>query len=279
MADPKDAAYLREKARQLRLTALTMIYESQSGHPGGAFSAADIIAALYYHELRLNPAQPNDPGRDRFILSKGHVCPILYAALGDLGYFDKKYLHMLRREDSILQGHPSMTKCPGIDISTGSLGQGLSVGVGMAIAAKRDKKDYRVFVMVGDGECNEGEIWEALMTAYKYRLNNLIVIFDSNRLQIQGFCDEVMPMIDILAKAEAFGCECFEIDGHNMDEILDVLDAIRGSKDDRPKFIKANTVKGKGVDYMENKAEWHGAAPNREQYESAVRQLGGVLPA
>lgn len=277
MAESEKIAYLQEKAKQLRLSALEMIYEAQSGHPGGAFSAADIVAALYYDEMRIDPENPRDPDRDRFVLSKGHVCPIQYAALGDLGYFDKKYLHMLRKEDSILQGHPSMVKTPGIDISTGSLGQGLSVAVGMAIAGKKDHKDYRVFVMIGDGESNEGEIWEAMMTAYKYRLNNLVVFFDSNRLQIQGFCDDVMPMIDIVAKAKAFGFETFEIDGHDMGQILDVLDEIRESKDDRPKFVKANTIKGKGVDYMENSAGWHGKAPNKEQYESAVAQLKGEV--
>ncbi|MBR1457023.1 MAG: transketolase [Oscillospiraceae bacterium] len=268
-------AYLQGKARDLRLCALEMIYEAQSGHPGGAFSAADIIAALYYDELHLNPQDARDPDRDRFILSKGHVCPVLYAALGDLGFFDRAYLHTLRKEGSILQGHPSMSKCPGIDISTGSLGQGLSCAVGMALAGKRDKKAYRVFAMVGDGECNEGQIWEALMTAYKYRLSNLVVIFDGNGLQIQGPCDEVMPMIDIVAKAKAFGCETFEIDGHDMGQILDVLDAVRNSESDLPKFIKANTIKGKGVDYMENSLDWHGAAPNKEQYEDAVAQLKG----
>lgn len=271
----KKITYLQEKARDLRLCALEMIYEAQSGHPGGAFSAADIIAALYYDELHLNPQDARDPDRDRFILSKGHVCPILYAALGDLGFFDKAYLHTLRKEGSILQGHPSMSKCPGIDISTGSLGQGLSCAVGMALAGKRDKKSYRVFAMVGDGECNEGQIWEAMMTAYKYRLSNLVVIFDSNGLQIQGPCDEVMPMIDIVAKAKAFGFETYEIDGHDMGQILDVLEAIRNSDSDLPKFIKANTVKGKGVDYMENSLDWHGAAPNKEQYEDAVAQLKG----
>lgn len=277
MADEKLCAILREKARDLRLSALEMIYEAQSGHPGGSLSAADIVAALYYHEMTVFPDRPNDPDRDRFILSKGHVCPIQYAALGDLGYFEKEVLHTLRQEGSMLQGHPSMTKCPGIDISTGSLGQGLSCGVGMALAAKKDNRAYRVFVMVGDGECNEGEIWEAFMTAYKYSLDNLVVIFDGNGLQIQGTCDEVMPMIDINAKLRAFGFECYEIDGHDMAQILDTFDAINKSTLKQPKFINAVTIKGKGVDYMENQVDWHGAAPNKEQYESAVAQLKGAL--
>lgn len=266
-------SFLTEKARELRINALQMIYEAQSGHPGGAFSSADIITALYYDEMNIRPEQPNWLDRDRFILSKGHACPAQYAVLGDLGYFDKEYFHKLRKENSILQGHPSMTKCPGIDISTGSLGQGLSCGVGMAIAGKRDEKDYRVFVIVGDGECNEGQIWEAFMCAYKYRLDNLIVFFDNNGLQIDGTCDEVMPMIDMTAKLKTFGFECFDIDGHNMEEILDTLEKCRNSKNGQPKFINAKTVKGKGVDFMENQLDWHGKAPNDEEFKNAMAQL------
>lgn len=264
---------LEGRAKQLRKIALTMIYEAQSGHPGGAFSAADIVAALYFSEMRINPKDPKWPDRDRFVLSKGHVCPIQYAALGTLGYFPEEALHTLRKENSILQGHPDMKKCPGIDISTGSLGQGASAAVGMALAGKRDGRDYRVFVIMGDGEMDEGIVWEAMMTANKYKLDNYVMILDNNGLQLDGPCDKVMPGLDMSKKAADFGFETFDIDGHDMGDILDVFEAIRDRKNGKPKFINARTVKGKGVDFMENKAEWHGNAPNAEQYADAMAQL------
>ena len=266
-------AMLRERARELRKTALTMIYEAQSGHPGGAFSAADIVAALYFSEMRVDPQNPHWPDRDRFVLSKGHVCPIQYSALGTLGYFPEAALHTLRQEGSILQGHPDMKKCPGIDISTGSLGQACSSAVGMAISAKRDGRDYRVFAMAGDGEMDEGIIWEAMMTANKYRLDNFVLILDNNGLQLDGPCDVIMPPLDMSAKAAAFGFDTYDIDGHDFTQILDAFDKIRQAKNGKPKFINAKTIKGKGVDYMENKLEWHGMAPNAEQYAEAMRQL------
>lgn len=268
---------LKQIAIELRKTAITMIYEAQSGHPGGALSAADIVTALYFKEMNIDPQNPKWEDRDRFVLSKGHVCPILYAALGKLGYFAKEYLHKLRQEGSILQGHPDMKKCPGIDISTGSLGQGLSCAVGMAIAGKRDQKDYRVFAMLGDGECDEGQIWEAVMTGYKYKLDNLIVFVDNNGLQLDGTCDEVMPNIDLGKRFEAFGYEVFYIDGHNMEEIVATLDKIRASHNNLPKAVIANTVKGKGVSFMENQLGWHGVAPNDEQYKQAMEELEGGL--
>ncbi len=268
---------LKQIAIELRKTAITMIYEAQSGHPGGALSAADIVTALYFKEMNIDPQNPKWEDRDRFVLSKGHVCPILYAALGKLGYFPKEYLHKLRQEGSILQGHPDMKKCPGIDISTGSLGQGLSCAVGMAIAGKRDQKDYRVFAMLGDGECDEGQIWEAVMTGYKYKLDNLIVFVDNNRLQLDGTCDEVMPNIDLGKRFEAFGYEVFYIDGHNMEEIVATLDKIRASHNNLPKAVIADTVKGKGVSFMENQLGWHGVAPNDEQYKQAMEELEGGL--
>ncbi len=264
---------LKEHAKELRKTALTMIYEAQSGHPGGAFSSAEITAALYYGEMRIDPKNPHWPDRDRFILSKGHACPIQYAALGLLGYFDEKYLHQLRKEGSILQGHPDMKKCPGIDISTGSLGQGLSCGVGMALAAKRDNKDYRVFVVVGDGELDEGEIWEAIMAAYAWKLDNLIIFADNNGLQLDGTTDQVIPHLDLCKKLEAFGYETYDIDGNDMQQVVDTLNSINASKSGRPKFVNARTVKGKGVSYMENSLDWHGMAPNKEQYEQAMQEL------
>lgn len=264
---------LKEKAKLLRKTAVTMIYEAQSGHPGGSLSIADIVAALYFSEMRVDPKNSQWADRDRFVLSKGHVCPIQYSALGLLGFFPKEVLHTLRKEGSMLQGHPSMVKCPGIDISTGSLGQGASCAVGMALAGKRDKKDYRVFTVLGDGEMNEGIVWEAMMTANKYKLDNYIMILDNNGLQLDGTTDQVMPGLDMSKKAEVFGFEVYEIDGHDMAQILDTLDKIRAAKNGKPKFINAHTVKGKGVDYMENSLDWHGKAPNREQYESAMAQL------
>ena len=266
-------AMLKERAKQLRKTAVTMIYEAQSGHPGGSLSAADMVAALYFSEMHIDPQNPNWADRDRFVLSKGHVCPILYSALGILGYFPESVLHTLRQEGSMLQGHPSMVKCPGIDISTGSLGQGLSGAVGMALAGKRDGKDYRVFTMVGDGEIDEGIVWEAMMCANKYKLDNYIMLFDNNGLQLDGTTDQIMPGLDMSKKAADFGFDVYEIDGHDMEQILDTFDKIRAAKNGKPKFINAHTVKGKGVDYMENSLDWHGKAPNKEQYESAMEQL------
>lgn len=268
---------LKQIAIELRKSAITMIYEAQSGHPGGSLSAADIITALYFKEMNIDPANPKWEDRDRFVLSKGHVCPILYAALGKLGYFPKEYLHKLRQEGSILQGHPDMKKCPGIDISTGSLGQGLSCAVGMAIAGKRDNRDYRVFAMVGDGECDEGQIWEAVMAGYKYKLDNLIVFVDNNKLQLDGTCDEIMPNIDLGKRFEAFGYEVFYIDGHNMEEIVATLDKIRASNNNLPKAIIADTIKGRGVSFMENQLGWHGVAPNDEEYKQAMEELDGGL--
>ncbi len=266
-------AMLKERAKQLRKTAVTMIYEAQSGHPGGSLSAADMVAALYFSEMHIDPQNPNWADRDRFVLSKGHVCPILYSALGILGYFPESVLHTLRQEGSMLQGHPSMVKCPGIDISTGSLGQGAACAVGMALAGKRDGKDYRVFTMVGDGEINEGIVWEAMMCANKYKLDNYIMLFDNNGLQLDGTTDQIMPGLDMSKKAADFGFDVYEIDGHDMAQILDAFDKIRAAKNGKPKFINAHTVKGKGVDYMENSLDWHGKAPNKEQYESAMEQL------
>lgn len=266
-------AYLKEQAKKLRKTALTMIYEAQSGHPGGAFSAAEIVAALYFDEMNIQPKDPKWQDRDRFVLSKGHACPIQYSALGLLGYFPEKELHTLRQEGSILQGHPDMKRCPGIDISTGSLGQGVSCAVGMAIAAKMDHKDYRVFAVVGDGECDEGQIWEAIMCTYRYHLDNFVLILDNNGLQLDGTCEEIMPHLDMTKKLVCFGYDCYEVDGHDIGQLLDTFDQIRGAKDGRPKFINAHTVKGKGVSYMENQLGWHGQAPSKEEYELAMAEL------
>lgn len=265
---------LKMKAKELRKIILTMIYEANSGHPGGALSMADIVAALYFSEMNVDPKNPKWADRDRFILSKGHACPVQYGALAMRGYFDMDVIHTLRKEGSILQGHPDMKKCPGIDISTGSLGQGLSCGVGMALAAKRDHKDYRVFVAVGDGEAQEGQIWEAAQAAAKYNLDNLVVIVDDNGLQCDGACDCIMPTLDLGQKFAAFGLEVLRIDGHDMRQIVNVFGKIRAaSTNGRPKCIVAMTHKGKGVSYMEDIAEWHGMAPDADQYAIAMAEV------
>lgn len=268
---------LKNTATQLRMRVVDMVYKAQSGHPGGSLSAADFVTALYFKEMNVDPENPQWEDRDRFVLSKGHVCPIQYAALATRGYFGLELLDTLREEGSILQGHPDMKKCPGIDISTGSLGQGLACGAGMAIAAKRDGKSCRVFTVVGDGECQEGEIWEAAQVANKYQLDNLVVFVDFNNLQIDGTCDEVMPNLDLGKKFEAFGFEVYEIDGNSMEEILETLDKIRDAKNGKPKCIYARTIKGKGVSYMENVCGWHGIAPNEEERAFAIKELEAQL--
>ena len=267
------AEALKAQAIEMRKTALTMIYKAQSGHPGGSMSAADIVTALYFREMHLRPEEPDWPDRDRFVLSKGHVCPILYAALGLQGFFDRKYFDQLRKKGSILQGHPSMNKCPGIDISTGSLGQGISTATGMALGAKRDGKDFRVFTLVGDGECDEGQVWEAAETAAKYHLDNLIVFVDNNGLQNDGACADIMPTQDLRKKFEAFGFEAIRINGHRMEEILAALDMMRPRENGMPKAIVCDTVKGKGISFMENVAVWHGQAPDGDQFRQAMEEL------
>ena len=263
---------LGEKAKRLRSEIIKMIYTAQSGHPGGSLSAADIITVLYFHQMRINPENPLWEDRDRFVLSKGHAAPALYAALAELGYFPKENLSSLRQIGSILQGHPDMRKTPGIDMSTGSLGNGLSIGIGMALSARLSKKDYDVYVLIGDGECDEGGIWEAAMAAAKYRFDNLIAICDFNRVQLDGSIDEIMPLDSLPEKWKAFNWNVIEIDGHSVLEILDSLDEARRAKNP-PSIIIAHTVKGKGVSYMENKYEWHGKAPSPEEYEIALREL------
>ena len=265
---------LKNIATDMRMKVVDMICKAQSGHPGGSLSAAEFVTACYFKYMNVDPKNPNWADRDRFVLSKGHVCPIQYAALGKLGYFPIETLDTLRKEGSPLQGHPSMVKCPGIDISTGSLGQGLACAVGMALAGKMDKKDYNVYVAVGDGEAQEGEIWEAANTAHKYELDNLIVFVDYNNLQIDGTCDEVMPNGDLGKKFEAFGWENIVVeDGNDMEQICAAIDKALASKNGKPKCLYAKTVKGKGVSYMENVCSWHGVAPNDKEYEQAMTEL------
>lgn len=273
MADQEKVIKLKAQAKIVREEIIKMIYAAQSGHPGGSLSATDIMTALYFSELNIRPQEPKWADRDRFVLSKGHCCPVLYTCLALRGYFDKAELATLRKEGSILQGHPDMKRCPGIDISTGSLGQGFSVAVGMAIAAKRDHKDFRVFSLLGDGEIAESQVWEATEAAVKYQLDNLIFFVDNNGLQNDNTCDFVMPTGDIAKKFAAFGCDSYNIDGHDLNQILDILDKVRTEKNGKPKCIVAKTVKGKGVSFMENVVVWHGKAPNTEQYQQAMKDL------
>lgn len=268
----QDIAGLEEKARAIRADIIRMTNKAAAGHPGGSLSAADIVAALYFHVMRLDPENPGWPERDRFILSKGHACPVWYAALAERGYFDVSHLDTLRKHHSILQGHPDMKKTPGIDYTSGSLGQGLSVGVGMALAAKAKKQDYRVYVMLGDGELQEGQVWEAAMSAAHYRLDNVVAIVDYNGLQVDGFSKDIMSVHPVTDKWRAFGWSVLEIDGHNMREILGAFDA--ASKIGSPVCIVANTVKGKGVSFMENVCVWHGLAPSDEEASLALKEIG-----
>ena len=274
--EQKELRVLKNTATELRMRIIDMIWKAQSGHPGGSLSVADFVTACYFRYMNLRPEEPRWPDRDRFVLSKGHVCPAQYAALAMKGFFPLEVLDTLRKEGSPLQGHPSMNKCPGIDISTGSLGQGLACGVGMALAAKLDSKDYRVFCAVGDGECNEGEIWEACGTAHKYKLDNLVVFVDWNNLQLDGTCEEIMPPISLAKKFEAFGFEVYECDGNDMAALCEVMDSALASKNGLPKAIIGKTVKGKGVSYMENVCSWHGTAPNDAQYRQAMDELNAL---
>lgn len=274
--DRNKIVYLKNKATELRIRSIDMIYKAQSGHPGGSLSVADFVAACYFGFMNVRPDDPRWADRDRFVLSKGHVCPAQYSALAMKGYFPMEVLDTLRKEGSMLQGHPSMNKCPGIDISTGSLGQGLACAVGMALAAKLDGKEYNVYCAVGDGECNEGEIWEACGTAYKYKLDNLIVFVDWNNLQLDGTCEEIMPPIDLAKKFEAFGFETYSVDGNNMEQMAGTLENVLAARNGLPKCIIGKTIKGRGVSYMENVCGWHGTAPNTQQYEQAMKELKGI---
>lgn len=259
-------------ANDIRMGVIEQVYNAGSGHPGGSLSCSDILAVLYFNQMNIDPKQPDSPARDRFVLSKGHCSPALYAALALKGYFDKEELKNFRKVESNLQGHPDMNKVPGVDMTTGSLGQGLSATVGMAIGSKMDSAGCRVYCLVGDGEIEEGQIWEAAMSASKNKLDNLCVIVDYNGLQIDGSVEEVAGLVDIKQKFESFGFYALEIDGHDIEEIIHAFDTARQHKG-MPTAIIAKTVKGKGVSFMEGKAEWHGKAPNQEQYEQAINEL------
>lgn len=261
-------------ARRVRRHIVRMIGEAGSGHPGGSLSCADILVALYFGALRIDPRRPEWSERDRFVLSKGHACPALYAVLAERGFFPLDDLWTLRRLGSPLQGHPDMRKTPGVEASTGSLGQGLSVGLGMALAARLDRADWRVYVLLGDGEIQEGQVWEAAMAAAHYRADNLTAIVDWNGLQIDGPNDQVMSIRPLAEKWRAFGWEVREIDGHDFAQILAGLAWAREVKG-RPAILLARTVKGKGVSFMEGQVDWHGKAPSREEMERALAELGG----
>ncbi len=267
-----DYAKYKEIAKELRLLSLEGVHAANSGHPGGSLSICDIMAMLFFGHMRISPENEKDPNRDRFVLSKGHASPAYYAALALKGYFPKEDIKTFRKSGSHLQGHPSLIKTPGVDMSTGSLGQGLSAANGMAMAAKYDKADYRVYCICGDGEIQEGQIWEAAMTAAHYKLDNLTMFLDYNGLQIDGAVKEVMDVSCPSEKFAAFGWNVIKIDGHNLEEIDNAIEQAKSFKG-KPTAIIATTVKGKGVSFMENNPSWHGVAPNDEQYAQAVAEI------
>ncbi len=259
-------------ANDIRIGIIEQVYNANSGHPGGSLSCADILAVLYFNQMNIDSENPNAKGRDRFVLSKGHCAPALYATLARKGYFDKELLKGFRKVESNLQGHPDMKKVPGVDMSTGSLGQGLSAAVGMAIGSKMEHEGYRVYCLLGDGELEEGQVWEAAMSANKNKLDNLCAIVDYNTLQIDGNIEEVAGLIDIKEKFESFGFNVIEVNGHDIEALIHAFNSAKHQKD-MPSVIIAHTIKGKGVSFMEGKAEWHGKAPNQEQYEEAINEL------
>lgn len=259
-------------AANIRKMALEAIHSANSGHPGGSLSAADILAYLYMEEMNVNPQNPKDPDRDKFVLSKGHAAPGLYGALAERGFLPKEDIKTFRNAESYLQGHPDMKGVPGVDMSTGSLGQGISAACGIALAGKLDNKAYRVYSILGDGELEEGQVWEAAMFAAHYKLDNLTAFLDFNGLQIDGDIRDVMNPTPVDEKFRAFNWHVICIDAHNFEEIEKAVEEAKNTKG-KPTMIIAKSVKGKGVSYMENQAGWHGAAPNDEQYETAIKEL------
>ena len=267
---------LKKIAVEVRKGIIEAVYSAKSGHPGGALSCADILTVLYFNQMNVDEKKPNDPNRDRLVLSKGHACPALYSVLAQKGYFDKELLKTFRKIGSDLQGHPDMKKVPGVDMTTGSLGQGLSAAVGMAIASKMDKAGCKVYCIVGDGEIEEGQVWEALTAASKNKLDNLCVILDNNNLQIDGEIEKVGGMNNLTERFQSFGFNVINVDGHNIDNLIDAFTTAKQTKG-KPSVIIAKTIKGKGVSFMENQAGWHGKAPNEEEYNLAMEELNSSL--
>jgi len=268
-----DVEKLKKIARQIRIDILTMLVESGSGHTGGSLSATDILTVLYFYKMRYDPKNPKWEERDKFVLSKGHGAPALYAVLGRAGYFGLEHFHTLRKLGSILRGHPNSAVTPGVEVCTGSLGQGLSQANGLALAARLDNKPTRVYAVLGDGETDEGQVWEAAMSSAHYRIDNLCAILDNNGLQIDGTNKEVMNIEPVVEKWKSFGWHVIEINGHDIKAIVDALNEAEKIKG-KPTMIIAHTVKGKGVSFMENKVEYHGVAPTRDEYERAMKELG-----
>ncbi len=264
---------LQNCACEIRVECLKSIYQAKSGHPGGSFSAAEIMAVLYFDAMNIDPSDPLKPDRDRFVLSKGHVAPVLYTTLALRGFFPKDDLRTLRRMGSNLQGHPAYGKLPGIDMASGSLGQGLSVGLGMRLAGRVQKKNFRVFVLIGDGELQEGQIWEAAMAASHFKIDNLIAIVDYNKVQLDGPVSEIMEVAPLRDKWASFGWEVLSVDGHRVRDLLLRFDEAKRYCRNKPVVIIANTVKGKGVSFMENKSAWHGACPDDEEMAQALSEI------
>lgn len=263
---------LEKLANEIRIQIINQVYNANSGHPGGSLSSTDILTVLYFNQMNINEKEPQSPLRDRFVLSKGHCVPALYATLAKRGFIKEEELTKFRKIDGLLQGHPDKNKVPGIDMSTGSLGQGLSVANGMAISSKMNHEGYRVYCLLGDGEIEEGQVWEAAMTASKYKLDNLCVVVDSNNLQIDGTVEEVKGLDNIEGKFKNFGFNTIVVNGHDMQQLIDSFETAKLAKG-KPTVIIAKTVKGKGVSFMEGKAEWHGKSPNEEQYKQAIKEL------
>lgn len=271
---PEKIKFLEKKCRQFRIDLINLLHDIQTGHPGGSLSCTEILTTLYFEKLNINPKDFKSEDRDRFILSKGHAAPMLYIVLAEMGFFPKEELKSLRQINSRLQGHPCAEKTPGVELSTGPLGLGISAAVGMATAAKLDKRENVIYVLMGDGEIQEGIVWEAAMSASKYKLDNLIVIIDNNGVQLDGTIEDIMPLGNLKDKWQAFGWHVLESDGHDIKAISDTLDTAKLLKN-KPKVIIAHTIKGKGISFMEGKNEWHGKAIGDEEYAKALSELGG----
>lgn len=267
-----DINELKKIANEIRIDIVKQVYHAKSGHPGGSLSCTDILTVLYFNQMNIHEKEPEAPLRDRFVLSKGHCAPALYACLAHRGFFESEKLKEFRKIDGDLQGHPDKNKVKGVDMSTGSLGQGLSVANGMALSSKMNHDGYRVYCLLGDGEIEEGQVWEAAMTASKYKLDNLCVIVDYNHLQIDGTVEEVKGLDNIEGKFKNFGFHTIVVDGHNIEQLIDSFETAKTAKG-KPTAIIAKTIKGKGISFMENKAEWHGKAPREEEYHLALNEL------